>query len=135
MLSPEEELSNKLTSVAKKKLHKFQSKKVNLTDGLEQENIRLKEKIFKTNEKMEWMQHEIDHLRERNSELQRLFAHDFLSDTDSINFSDQRTLDAYEREERLIFQDLKRRLVNLKERFKRDSAELCCHCMGEMIEV
>lgn len=65
---------------------------MNLTDGLEQENIRLKEKIFKTNEKMEWMQHEIDHLRERNSELQRLFAHDFLSDADSINFSDQRTL-------------------------------------------
>ncbi|GAA5810194.1 hypothetical protein MFLAVUS_003613 [Mucor flavus] len=89
MLSPQDERSDKLTSVAKKK---FQSKKVNLTDGLEQENIRLKEKLYKTNEKVELMQHEIDHLRENNSELQRLFAHDFLSDVDSITFSDHRTL-------------------------------------------
>ncbi|CAO3646961.1 unnamed protein product [Mucor hiemalis] len=103
MLSPEEERSDKLAAVAKKKLHKYQSKKVNLTGGLEQENIRLKEKLFKSEEQVEWMEHEIRSLREKNSELQRLMANDILSDGgESISFSDNHTLEAFEREERSI---------------------------------
>lgn len=104
------------------KLHKFQqSKKVNQAENvLEQENIRLKEKLFKAQEQIEWMDHEIRALREKNTELQRLFASDFLSDGgESIIFPDHHTLgkfwvmcwyvmilthglytEAYEREER-----------------------------------
>lgn len=66
---------------------------MNQTDGLEQENIKLKEKLFKAQEKIEWMDHELISLRDKNSELQRLFANDFLSDGgESIIFSDNRAL-------------------------------------------
>jgi hypothetical protein len=66
---------------------------VNQTDTLEQENIRLKEKLFKVQEQIEWMDHEITSLREKNTELQRLFVNDFLSDGgESIVFSDHHTL-------------------------------------------
>lgn len=69
---------------------------MNLTGGLEQENIRLKEKLFKSEEQVEWMEHEIRSLRERNTELQRLMANEILSDGgESINFSDIHTLGMY----------------------------------------
>lgn len=136
MLSPEEERSDKLAAAAKKKLHKYQTKKVNLTGGLEQENIRLKEKLFKSEEQVEWMEHEIRSLRERNTELQRLMANEILSDGgESINFSDIHTLEAFEKEERLILEEMKRKLYELRERFRRNSAELCSNCMGVVIEI
>lgn len=50
-------------------MHKFQSKKVNQTDGLEQENIRLKEKLFKSEERVELMEHEIQSLRQKYNQL------------------------------------------------------------------
>ncbi|KAG2207530.1 hypothetical protein INT47_004280, partial [Mucor saturninus] len=118
MLSPNDERSDKLALSVKKKLHKYQTKK----DGLEQENIRLKEKLFKAQEKMEWMDHEITTLRDKNSELQKLFGDSFLSDGgESIIFSDSRALEAYEKEERALFRELKKRLHDLKERYRIDS--------------
>lgn len=42
---------------------------------------------------MEWMDHEITNLRDKNSELQKLFGDNFLSDgSESIIFSDSRAL-------------------------------------------
>lgn len=71
-------------------MHKYQTKK----DGLEQENIRLKERLFQAQEQIEWMDHVITSLRDRNTELQRLFADGFLSDDNSevITVLDSRTL-------------------------------------------
>lgn len=57
-------------------LHKFQSKKVNQTDGLEQDNIRLKERLFNSENQIELMQHEIQSLKQSNKELKRVLARD-----------------------------------------------------------
>lgn len=72
-------------------LHKFQSKKVNQTDGLEQENIRLKERLFKSENQIELMEHEIQSLRLRNNELKSLLTRD---DAD-IRFLDHQALGTF----------------------------------------
>ena len=72
-------------------LHKFQSKKVNQLDGLEQENIRLKEKLFKSENQIELMEHEIQSLRLRNNELKNLLTR---VDTD-IRFLDHQALSMF----------------------------------------
>jgi dynactin complex subunit len=43
-------------------------------DGLEQENIRLKEKLFKSENQIELMEHKIQSLRLRNNELKNLLT-------------------------------------------------------------
>lgn len=92
----EDERADKLAALAKKKvckqlqallwidmlissllqLHKYQSKKVNQTDGLEQDNIRLKERLFNSENQIELMQHEIQSLKQRNKELKCLLTRD-----------------------------------------------------------
>lgn len=57
-------------------LHKYQAKKVNQTDGLEQDNIRLKERLFNSENQIELMQHEIQSLKQRNKELKSLLTRD-----------------------------------------------------------
>jgi hypothetical protein len=69
-------------------LHKFQSKKVNQTDGLEQENIRLKEKLFKSEQRVELMEHEIQSLRHKYTQLKQFID----SELDEIQFLDRRSL-------------------------------------------
>lgn len=66
---------------------------MNINDNLEQENIRLKERLFNSEEQVELMGHEIKCLREKNTELQKLMVSDFLTDgEEDINFSDHHTL-------------------------------------------
>ncbi|KAL9549650.1 hypothetical protein MBANPS3_005108 [Mucor bainieri] len=150
----EEERADKLAALAKKKvcrsglsmllkidvvayslslqLHKFQSKKVNQTDGLEQDNIRLKERLFKSENLIELMQHEIQSLKQSNKDLKSVLTRD---DADELRFLDHQALEAYEREERAIYNDFRHKIIDLKERYKGDSAELCSSCMGELIEI
>ncbi|CAO0789412.1 unnamed protein product [Mucor circinelloides] len=127
----EEERADKLAALAKKKLHKYQSKKVNQTDGLEQDNIRLKERLFNSENQIELMQHEIQSLKQRNKELKSLLTRDDAE----LRFLDHQASEAYEREERAIYNDFRHKIIDLKERYKGDSAELCSGCMGELIEI
>ncbi|CAO3619167.1 unnamed protein product [Mucor fragilis] len=127
----EEERADKLAALAKKKLHKFQSKKVNQTDGLEQDNIRLKERLFNSENQIELMQHEIQSLKQSNKELKRVLARDDAE----LRFLDHQALEAYEREERAIYNEFWHKMIDLKERYKGDSAELCSSCLGELIEI
>lgn len=69
-------------------MHKFQSKKVNQTDGLEQENIRLKEKLFKSKQRVELMEHEIQSLHQKYTQLKKFVE----SEMEGIQFLDHRSL-------------------------------------------
>ncbi|KAI8977958.1 hypothetical protein BDB01DRAFT_801413 [Pilobolus umbonatus] len=67
---------------------------------LEKENIRLKERLFRSQERLDWMESEVDSLKERIRELHRMLDAEYLSDTESIRFIDSHSLESYEKEER-----------------------------------
>ncbi|KAI7904495.1 uncharacterized protein BX663DRAFT_502594 [Cokeromyces recurvatus] len=104
--------SEKLAAIAKKKLHKYQKKISNYNNNnnndtllaiVEQENIRLKEKLFKLEEYIEILEHKLQMENKSKQELREFIEHDVLGiKDDSLVMFNKQALDDYEKEKVLI---------------------------------